>query len=78
MHSQIITQFKTDIRETGGSNLKIFDPVRGVFTEGKSAYSGAGIFKKTHTQICIRNPNCINGFFLPRKEVDFLKAQLEN
>jgi hypothetical protein len=28
-------------------------------------------FAKSHIQICIRNLNCIKGFFLPRQEIDF-------
>jgi hypothetical protein len=43
-----------------------FDTVRGVFTEGGTIYPGAGIKIKTHTQICIRNLDCIKGFFIPR------------
>ena len=44
-----------------------FDSVRGVFPEGKELYPNAGFREKDHIQICIRNPNCIKGFFLPRK-----------
>ena len=44
-----------------------FDSIRGVFTEGKELYPNAGFRDKDHIQICIRNPNCIKGFFLPRK-----------
>jgi len=47
--------------------LKEFDSARGVFTEGGPAFPGAGVQKKSHIQICIRNMNCIKGFFLPRK-----------
>ncbi len=46
---------------------KAFDSVRAAFTEGKPIYPSAGFFEKTHIQICIINPNCIKGFFLPRK-----------
>ena len=42
-----------------------YDSVMGVFTEGKPVYPGAGIVEKTHTQICIMNPNCIKGYFAP-------------
>lgn len=48
-------------------NLQEFDSVRGVFTEGKPVYPGAAIMEKTHVQICIRNPNCIKGYFCPVK-----------
>ncbi len=44
-----------------------FDTVRGMFQEGKPAYPGAGILEKTHTQIAVRNKNCIVGYFRPRK-----------
>lgn len=45
-----------------------FDSVRGAFFEGKEVYEGAGFLDKTHIQICIRNPNLIKGYFIPRKE----------
>ena len=48
-----------------------FDSVRGMFIEGDALYEGAGFYDKTHIQICIRNPNCIKGFFIPRKEMDW-------
>ena len=51
------------------SGLKSFDSVRGVFVEGEELYPGAGFHDKNHIQICIRNPNCIKGFFIPRKEI---------
>jgi hypothetical protein len=51
--------------------LKPFDSVRGVFVEGDELYPGAGFHDKNHIQICIRNPNCIKGFFIPRDEVQW-------
>ena len=44
-----------------------FDSVRGVFFEGEEIYPNASFRVKDHIQICIRNPNCIKGFFLPRE-----------
>lgn len=52
---------------TTDSDLKPFDSVRGVFWEGKEIYPNAGFKEKNHIQICIRNRNCIKGYFLPRK-----------
>jgi len=46
---------------------KPFDSVRGVFWEGDELYPSSGFKEKDHIQICIRNPNCIKGFFLPRE-----------
>lgn len=40
-----------------------FDSVRGMFAEGKPLYENAGFHEKNHIQICIRNPNCIKGYF---------------
>ena len=71
MHSNNILQVKSDISTLGYTQYKIFDSTRGAFIEGGPAFDGAGIFEKTHIQICIRNPNCIKGFFLPRREIDF-------
>lgn len=48
---------------------KPFDSVRGLFVEGDPIYEEAGFHEKTHVQICIRNPNCIKGFFVPRQEM---------
>jgi hypothetical protein len=33
---------------------------------------GSEIQARTHTQLCIRNLNCIQGFFLHRREVEYL------
>lgn len=46
---------------------RYFDSVRGVFWEGGNLYPGAGFREKDHIQICVRNPNCIMGYFLPRE-----------
>ena len=71
MHGKIVDYVKHDVQAKGHSNHKIFDTTRGVFTEGGPAFPGAGLFAKTHIQVCVRNPNCIQGFFMPRKELDF-------
>ncbi len=44
-----------------------YDSVRGLFQEGKEVYEGAGFKEKNHIQLCILNPNCIKGYFLPRE-----------
>lgn len=40
-----------------------FDTVRAVFVEGDELYDGAGFNDKNHIQVCVRNPNCIKGYF---------------
>jgi hypothetical protein len=69
MHS---TEVPSNSHEKNFMRNKAFDSTRGVFTEGGPAFEGAGLFEKSHIQICIRNPNCILGFFLPRKEIEFM------
>lgn len=55
------------------NNFPAYDSVRGIFTEGKPAFPGAGFKEKTHVQLCIINPNCIKGYFAPIKtDPDFL------
>lgn len=46
---------------------KSYDAVRGVFWEGEELYPNAGFKSKNHIQVCVRNLNCIKGYFLPRK-----------
>lgn len=43
-----------------------FDTVRGMFVEGGKAYSGSGIYRKSHVQIAVRNATCIKGVFFAR------------
>ncbi|MBR3307108.1 MAG: hypothetical protein IKI75_07650 [Lachnospiraceae bacterium] len=59
----VIEQIHEYVRANG---LPAYDSVRGLFQEGESAYPGSGFKKKTHTQICVVNPNCIIGCFIPR------------
>lgn len=47
-----------------------FDSVRGVFWEGEPIYHNTEIREKNHIQICIRNPNCIKGYFVPLQYTD--------
>ena len=74
MHEEILSQTQADMKEKGFSDFKIFDSTRGAFIEGGPAFEGSGLHAKTHIQICIRNMNCIKGFFLPRCEIDFVRS----
>lgn len=49
-------------------HLPAYDSVRGVFWEGDEPYPGSCFKEQTHVQICVRNPNCIKGVFLPREK----------
>jgi hypothetical protein len=69
LHKKMEEEIENDINLKGFSGLKKIDTVRGIFTEGGPAFEGAGIQAKNHIQICIRNFNCIKGFFVPRNEM---------
>lgn len=43
-----------------------FDTVRCAFPEGGEVYPGSAITARLHIQICVLNPECIKGYFLPR------------
>ena len=45
-----------------------FDSVRAFFVEGSELYPDAGLRALDHIQICVRNPACIIGYFLPRSD----------
>jgi len=71
MHEAIEKQYKEDIAVKGYSEHSVFDCTRGIFKEGEPAFNGTDIKRKSHIQICIRNMNCIKGFFIPREEIVF-------
>lgn len=47
------------------ADLRPYDSVRGAFWEGGELYPTAGFKEKNHIQLCIRNANCIKGYFRP-------------
>ncbi len=42
------------------------DTVRGMFVEGGKVFRGSGIYRRSHVQVAVLNPNCIKGLFIPR------------
>lgn len=70
-HDRVLRYLDCAVIEYTHSFLKTkgessYDSVRAAFIEGKPIYRGAGFNEKTHIQLCIINPICIKGFFLPR------------
>ena len=49
------------------SGLPAYDSVRGLFWEGEELYPGAGMREADHVQICVRSPQCVLGYFRPRR-----------
>jgi len=60
-HLHSILDDKNDLE----SGLTPFDTVRGMFVEGGRAYSGSGLYRKSHVQIAVRNAACVRGIFFP-------------
>lgn len=42
-----------------------YQTLRGVFQEGAAAFNGSTIREKSHIQICVRDTQCVIGYFLP-------------
>ena len=45
---------------------RAFDTVRGAFPEGDPVFADSKILTMTHVQICVRNPEVVVAYFLPR------------
>lgn len=43
-----------------------YDTIRCAFPEGDPIYEGANFTERHHIEICVVNPKCIKGYFLPR------------
>ena len=42
-----------------------YDSIRGPFLEGSELYVGSGFRADNHIQLCVRNTECIKGYFRP-------------
>ncbi len=56
-----------DIDAAHGHGAAYYQTVRGVFVEGVPAFPGASIFTKAHTQVAVRDPAVIVGYFRPSR-----------
>jgi hypothetical protein len=45
------------------NGLEAYDSVYGIFVEGIDLFPGSGFKAKSHSQIAIRNPECMAGYF---------------
>ncbi len=57
--------------------IQPYDSVRCAFPEGDPAFKGSFITKRLHIQLCIRNPELIVGYFLP-KPIDKFNPNLKH
>ena len=57
------------------SNIKTgrkeYDTIRSPFHEGGELYINANFSKRFHMEVCVRNPECIKGYFLPLPLAEF-------
>lgn len=51
--------------------IAMYDTVRCAFQEGAEVYPGATVSQRLHIQICVLNPECIRGYYLPRPVAKF-------
>jgi hypothetical protein len=58
---------KSKVKAAIQTHPGFYDSVRGMFPEGDPLYPEAGFRSHNHIQLCIINPNCILGYFSPRK-----------
>ncbi len=54
-----------NLLDTAHPGSYYYQTVRGVFVEGEPVYDGSGIYTKTHTQLAVRDPACVLGYFRP-------------
>ncbi|MBN8505327.1 MAG: hypothetical protein J0L58_12710 [Burkholderiales bacterium] len=64
---EFMHQMRAQAPGQGGKPLAPYDTARAPFLEGDDLYPGAGLKAASHIQIAVRNPDCIKGYFLPRK-----------
>jgi hypothetical protein len=62
----VINSIHTTLAAAGKPPL---DTVRAAFWEGDELYPDAGFRAQNHVQICVRNPNCIKGYFKPLRKI---------
>ena len=58
-----VFEFVHQMRES--RKMEPFDSIRAAFPEGEPLFDGAKVSEKAHVQICVRNPECILGYFRP-------------
>ena len=63
----VLNFYLRDADSTLGRGGRFHQTVRGVFVEGVPAFPGAAIFTKTHTQVAVRDPSVIVGYFRPSR-----------
>ena len=54
------------VRENYQKGHPRFESVRALFSEGKPIYPESGFMERSHIQICVRNAECIKGYFYPK------------
>lgn len=59
----LVMNYLHEYREQRGEGS--YDSIRGPFLEGPRLYPRAGFRSQNHIQICVRNTECIKGYFRP-------------
>lgn len=54
------------VHQSRKGKYPLFDTIRAAFSEGSQAYPDANFTVRHHVQICVLNPEMVQGYFLPR------------
>lgn len=58
-------------QSTKDKGLRSYDTVRSAFNEGSQIYPDSNFYDRLHIEICVRSPELIKGYFLPRPIGEF-------
>jgi len=58
-------------QSTEDKGLPSYDTVRSAFNEGSQIYPDSNFYDRLHIEICVRSPELIKGYFLPRPISEF-------
>jgi hypothetical protein len=56
---------------TTQKGLTPYDTIRSAFNEGSQIYPNSNFYDRLHIEICVRSPELIKGYFLPRPISEF-------
>lgn len=58
-------------KSTRDKGLPPYDTIRSSFNEGSQIYPDSNFYDRLHIEICVRSPELIKGYFLPRPISEF-------
>lgn len=59
------------VHQSNVDTIKPYDTIRSAFLEGRKIYPRSNFTDRLHIEICVREPQSIKGYFLPRPIYEF-------